>query len=151
MRKFKIGSRKIGDNYLPLIIAEIGINHFGSLKQAKKIVLAAKKAKIICVDGVYNAFKDDVGLKNEAEHGRDLGFDGKTLIHPAQIAISNKTYTPSFDDKELYTRQIEAFDEAVKNGKGVAVLDGNIVENLHVEIAKRNLALMWAIEDLEEN
>ena len=113
-------------------------------------VLAAKKAKITCVDGVYNAFKDDVGLKNEAEHGRNLGFDGKTLIHPAQIAISNKTYTPSFDDKELYTRQIEAFDEAVKNGKGVAVLDGNIVENLHVEIAKRNLALMCAIEDLEE-
>ena len=112
-------------------------------------ILAAKSAGIICIDGVYNAFKDDVGLLNEAEQGRDMGFDGKTVIHPLQLDIVNKTFAPSIDEKELYLRQIEAFDEAIKEGKGVAVLDGKIVENLHVEIAKRNLGLMTAIEELE--
>jgi (3S)-malyl-CoA thioesterase len=112
-------------------------------------ILAAKSAGIMCIDGVYNAFKDDVGLLSEAEQGRDLGFDGKTVIHPLQLDIVNKIFAPSVDEKELYIRQIDAFDEAIKEGKGVAVLDGKIVENLHVEIAKRNLGLMTAIEELE--
>ena len=112
-------------------------------------ILAAKSAGIMCIDGVYNAFKDDVGLLSEAEQGRDLGFDGKTVIHPLQLDIVNKIFAPSVDEKELYIRQIDAFDEAINEGKGVAVLDGKIVENLHVEIAKRNLGLMTAIEELE--
>ena len=112
-------------------------------------VLAAKSAGIICVDGVYNAFKDEVGLLTEAEQGRDLGFDGKTVIHPLQLEIVNKTFAPSLEEKELYISQIKAFEEAIIQGKGVAVLDGKIVENLHVEIAKRNLGLMTAIEELE--
>ena len=112
-------------------------------------ILAAKSAGIMCIDGVYNAFKDDVGLLSETEQGRDLGFDGKTVIHPLQLDIVNKIFAPSVDEKELYIRQIDAFDEAIKEGKGVAVLDGKIVENLHVEIAKRNLGLMTAIEELE--
>ena len=112
-------------------------------------VLAAKSAGIICVDGVYNAFKDEVGLLTEAEQGRDLGFDGKTVIHPLQLKIVNKTFAPSLEEKELYISQIKAFEEAITQGKGVAVLDGKIVENLHVEIAKRNLGLMTAIEELE--
>ncbi|MDE2693936.1 MAG: CoA ester lyase [Paracoccaceae bacterium] len=112
-------------------------------------VLAAKSAGIICVDGVYNAFKDEVGLLTEAEQGRDLGFDGKTVIHPLQLEIVNKTFAPSLEEKELYISQIKAFEEAITQGKGVAVLDGKIVENLHVEIAKRNLGLMTAIEELE--
>jgi (3S)-malyl-CoA thioesterase len=112
-------------------------------------ILAAKSAGIMCIDGVYNAFKDDVGLLSETEQGRDLGFDGKTVIHPLQLDIVNKIFAPSVDEKELYIRQIDAFDEAINEGKGVAVLDGKIVENLHVEIAKRNLGLMTAIEELE--
>ena len=111
-------------------------------------VLAAKSAKVPCIDGVYNAFKDDDGLLHEAKQGRDLGFDGKTVIHPLQLEIVNDCFSPSFEDKELYLKQIEAFDLAVKNGKGVAVLDGKIIENLHVEIARKNLALMNSIQNL---
>ena len=63
--------------------------------------------------------------------------------------ILNKTFAPSLEEKELYISQIKAFEEAIIQGKGVAVLDGKIVENLHVEIAKRNLGLMTAIEELK--
>ena len=111
-------------------------------------VLAAKSAGIACIDGVYNAFKDDKGLLLEAEQGKDLGFDGKTVIHPQQLLTVNSSFSPSYEEKELYLRQIEAFDLAVKEGKGVAVLDGKIIENLHIETARKNLALMDAIQRL---
>ena len=123
-------------------------NRLPLLNSLSMCVLAAKSAKILCIDGVYNAFKDDDGLLNEAKQGRDLGFDGKTVIHPLQLEIVNNCFSPSFEDKELYLKQIEAFDLAVKDGKGVAVLDGKIIENLHVEIARKNLALMNSIQNL---
>ena len=123
-------------------------NRLPLLNSLSMCVLAAKSAKVPCIDGVYNAFKDDDGLLHEAKQGRDLGFDGKTVIHPLQLEIVNDCFSPSFEDKELYLKQIEAFDLAVKNGKGVAVLDGKIIENLHVEIARKNLALMNSIQNL---
>jgi (3S)-malyl-CoA thioesterase len=111
-------------------------------------VLAAKAAGIAVVDGVYNAFKDDDGLKVEASQGRDMGFDGKTLIHPAQVAIANATFAPSLEEIELAKRQIEAFEVAVEQGLGVAVVDGRIVENLHVKVAQATLAKAVAITEL---
>ena len=123
-------------------------NRLPLLNSLSMRVLAAKSAKVPCIDGVYNAFKDDDGLLHEAKQGRDLGFDGKTVIHPLQLEIVNDCFSPSFEDKELYLKQIEAFDLAVKDGKGVAVLDGKIIENLHVEIARKNLALMNSIQNL---
>ena len=123
-------------------------NRLPLLNSLSMCVLAAKSTKVPCIDGVYNAFKDDDGLLHEAKQGRDLGFDGKTVIHPLQLEIVNDCFSPSFEDKELYLKQIEAFDLAVKNGKGVAVLDGKIIENLHVEIARKNLALMNSIQNL---
>ena len=112
------------------------------------MLLAASGHDVIAVDGVYNQFKDEEGLRAECEQGRDLGFDGKTLIHPAQISITNGCFAPSQAELDLAHRQIEAFDEIEKSGQGVAVVDGKIVENLHVETAKKTLAKAAAIADL---
>jgi (3S)-malyl-CoA thioesterase len=113
------------------------------------MLLAARGNDVIAVDGVYNQFKDEEGLRAECEQGRDLGFDGKTLIHPAQVAVTNECFAPSEVELGLARRQIEAFEEVEKSGQGVAVVDGKIVENLHVETAKKTLAKAAAIADLD--
>ncbi|MGB0250611.1 MAG: CoA ester lyase [Rhodobacteraceae bacterium] len=112
------------------------------------MLLAARGNDVIAVDGVYNQFKDEEGLLAECDQGRDLGFDGKTLIHPAQVAVTNECFAPSEAELDLARRQIEAFEEVEKSGQGVAVVDGKIVENLHVETAKKTLAKAAAIADL---
>ncbi|SDX16363.1 HpcH/HpaI aldolase/citrate lyase family protein [Litoreibacter albidus] len=112
-------------------------------------LLAARAQGLVCVDGVYNAFKDDDGLQAECMEGRDMGFDGKTLIHPAQVAITNAVFGPSTEELELARRQIDAYEQAKADGQGVAVVDGKIVENLHVETATRLLAKADAIKLLE--
>jgi (3S)-malyl-CoA thioesterase len=110
-------------------------------------LLAAKAEGRIIVDGVYNAFRDDDGLRAECEQGRDMGFDGKTLIHPAQLAIANAAFAPSVAEIDLSRRQIAAFEEAQAAGHGVAVVDGRIVENLHVATARALLARAEAIAE----
>ncbi|PIE08250.1 MAG: CoA ester lyase [Rhodobacterales bacterium] len=112
-------------------------------------LLAARADGIPIVDGVYNAFKDEDGLRRECEQGRRLGFDGKTLIHPAQLAIANEVFSPTEEALALARRQIEAFEAAKAEGKGVAVVDGKIVENLHVATAGALLAKAEAIAALE--
>lgn len=111
-------------------------------------LLAARAHGRVIVDGVFNAFKDDEGLRLECEQGRDMGFDGKTLIHPAQIAIANDSFAPTGDEVDLARRQIGAFEQARAEGKGVAVVDGRIVENLHVETARGTLARAQAIAEM---
>ncbi|MHA7867805.1 MAG: HpcH/HpaI aldolase/citrate lyase family protein [Salipiger thiooxidans] len=113
-------------------------------------LLAAKATGCVIVDGVYNAFKDDEGLKAECDQGRDMGFDGKTLIHPAQVAITNAAFAPTEAEIDLAKRQIEAFEAAGKAGQGVAVVDGKIVENLHVATAQSILAKADAIAAMAE-
>lgn len=108
-------------------------------------LLAAKAHGKIIVDGVFNAFKDDDGLRVECEQGRDMGFDGKTLIHPAQLAIANQVFAPTDAEIDLARRQIDAFHAASAEGRGVAVVDGKIVENLHVETARKTLDRAEAI------
>lgn len=108
-------------------------------------LLAARAYGLIALDGVYNKYLDEDGLRSECEQGRDLGFDGKTLIHPAQLAISNEAFAPSEAEVELARRQIAAFEEIEASGQGVAVVDGKIVENLHVATAKSILAKAEAI------
>ena len=112
-------------------------------------LLAARAEGLVVVDGVYNAFKDDEGLRAECEQGRDMGFDGKTLIHPAQVDIANAAFAPSEAEVDLARRQIAAFEEAEASGQGVAVVDGKIVENLHVATAKATLAKAEAIAALQ--
>ena len=112
-------------------------------------LLAARAHGIVAIDGVYNAFKDEDGLRVECEQGRDLGFDGKSLIHPAQVAVTNAAFAPTEAEIELAERQIAAFAEAEASGQGVAVVDGKIVENLHIVTARATLAKAAAIAELE--
>ncbi|MDS9467197.1 CoA ester lyase [Paracoccus sp. MBLB3053] len=111
-------------------------------------LLAARAHGRVIVDGVFNAFKDEEGLRAECEQGRDLGFDGKTLIHPAQLSVANEIFGPSEAELDLARRQIEAYEAARLQGKGVAVLDGRIVENLHIVSARAMLAKAEAIAKL---
>ena len=112
-------------------------------------LLAAKAAGIVALDGVYNAFKDDDGLRAECREGRDMGFDGKTLIHPAQVGAANAAFGPTTDEIDLARRQIAAFEVAEVAGQGVAVVDGRIVESLHIVTAQAILAKADAIARLE--
>lgn len=108
-------------------------------------LLAARAHGRTIVDGVYNAFRDTEGFAAECAQGRDLGFDGKTLIHPDQIDAANRAFAPSEDEIALARRQIEAFAQAQAAGQGVAVVDGKIVENLHIVTAEATLAKARAI------
>ncbi|QGX97278.1 CoA ester lyase [Roseovarius faecimaris] len=114
------------------------------------IVMAARAARIVAIDGVYNRFRDGEGLKHECEQGRDLGFDGKTLIHPSQIEVTNAEFSPTQSEIDLARRQIAAFEESMASGKGIAVVDGNIVENLHVMAAQKILAKAKAVAEMAE-
>ncbi|RJE81363.1 CoA ester lyase [Paracoccus sp. JM45] len=111
-------------------------------------LLAAKAHGVVIIDGVFNAFKDDDGLRAECDQGRDMGFDGKTLIHPAQLEIANQAFAPTDAEIDLARRQIDAFDDATAQGRGVAVVDGKIVENLHVATARDILQKAQAIAEM---
>ena len=111
-------------------------------------VLAARAEGKVIVDGVFNAFKDEAGLRSECEQGRDMGFDGKSLIHPAQLEAANEIFAPDADELDLARRQIAAFEQARAEGRGVAVLDGRIVENLHVATAEALIGKAEAIAAL---
>lgn len=119
----------------------------GPLRTALDLcLLAAKTEGRVIVDGVYNSYRDTDGLATECAQGRDMGFDGKTLIHPAQVEVANRIFAPTSGEIDLARRQIAAFEEARKQGQGLAVVDGRIVENLHVATARRTLAKAEAIE-----
>ncbi len=110
-------------------------------------LLAARAAGKVILDGVYNDIKDEAGFLAECEQGRDLGFDGKTLIHPSQVEPCNTTFAPSPEDVDKAGRIIAAFEEAEADGRGVVTVDGRMVENLHVEQARRTLAIQAAIDE----
>jgi (3S)-malyl-CoA thioesterase len=112
-------------------------------------LLAAKANGLTIIDGVYNAFRDAEGLAAACAQGRDMGFDGKSPIHPDQIAVANAALAPTAAEIDLAARQIAAFEAAVAAGQGVAVVDGRIVENLHVAAARTTLARAAAIAALE--
>jgi citrate lyase subunit beta/citryl-CoA lyase len=107
-------------------------------------VLAARVHDIEIIDGIYNDFNDEAGLRREAEQGRDMGFDGKMLIHPSQIGPVNAIFAPSAEEVDFARRIIAIFDEPENLEKGVVQIDGKMVERLHLDIARRTLALMAA-------
>ncbi|PKP73523.1 MAG: CoA ester lyase [Alphaproteobacteria bacterium HGW-Alphaproteobacteria-6] len=125
--------------------ARVGPDRHALVTALQLCLLAARAHGRVIVDGVYNAFRDAEGLGAECARGRDMGFDGKTLIHPAQIAVANAAFAPDPAEIDLARRQIAAYQAALAAGGGVAVVDGRIVENLHVETAHRILALAEAI------
>lgn len=112
-----------------------------------KCVLAARAAGISVLDGAYMDLNDEDGFRASCEQGRDLGMDGKTLIHPKTIDAANEAFAPTSADLAWAEKIISAHAEAVKAGKGVVVVDGKLIENLHVAEAKRLMALSDAIND----
>lgn len=109
-------------------------------------VLAAHACGVDVLDGVYNDLGNTEGFVRECEQGRDMGFDGKTLIHPNQIAACNQVFSPSAEDVAQARKIIAAFELPENKGKGVVQLDGRMVEILHADIARRTVAIAEAIE-----
>ncbi len=110
---------------------------------------AAREAGISILDGVYNDVKDLDGFRAECVQGMEMGFDGKTLIHPGQVEIANDVWAPSEADVEHARKVIAAFDEGLREGKGVVTVDGRMIENLHVANAQRVIAVADAIAALD--
>ena len=108
-------------------------------------LLAARAAGKVIIDGVYNDVKNLEGFDAEARQGREMGFDGKTLIHPAQVEPANVAFAPSADDIEHARAMITAFDEAKAAGQGVVTFNNKMVEELHIRDAHRILAFAEAI------
>lgn len=108
-------------------------------------LLAARAAGIAILDGVHLDLSDDEGFRTSCEQGRDLGMDGKTLIHPKTIDAANEVFAPSESEVAWARKIIEAHAAAAREGKGLVVVDGKLIENLHVADAKRLLAMSDAI------
>jgi citrate lyase subunit beta/citryl-CoA lyase len=106
---------------------------------------AARAHDLTILDGVYNNFRDTEGYAKECRQGRMLGFDGKTLIHPDQVALANEVFSPPAAEVEFARKIIAAFDLPENKGKGVINLEGRMVELLHAEIARRTVAIADAI------
>jgi citrate lyase subunit beta/citryl-CoA lyase len=111
-------------------------------------LLAAREAGKTILDGVYNDIKNADGFRAECVQGAEMGFDGKTLIHPDQVGVANDVWSPSEAEVEHARKVIAAFDEALAAGKGVVQLDGRMIENLHVANAQRAIAIADAIAEL---
>lgn len=111
-------------------------------------LLGAREAGKVILDGVYNDVRDPDGFLAEAQQGKLLGFDGKTLVHPSQVEPANEVWAPTADEIEFSRRVIAAFEEATARGQGVVTVDGRMVEHLHVQNAERILAVAAAIDAL---
>lgn len=109
-------------------------------------LLAARATGKVILDGVYNDLSDDEGFEAECRQGRQMGFDGKTLIHPKQLEPANRIFAPTEDEVERAREIIGAFEEAEREGRGVVTVGGRMIENLHVDQARRTLAQHDAIQ-----
>ncbi len=111
-------------------------------------LLAARAHGLAILDGVHLDLDDAEGFRQQCRHGADLGFDGKTLIHPNTIKDANDAFSPTSSELAEAARMIAAYEEAAREGRGVAVLDGQLIESLHVENARRVVATADAIKAL---
>ncbi|HLJ71512.1 MAG TPA: CoA ester lyase [Roseiarcus sp.] len=114
-------------------------------------VAAARAHRVDIIDGVYNDFADLAGFQRECEQGRDMGFDGKTLIHPGQIAACNEIFAPTKAEIAAASAVIAAFDEPLNRDKGVIQIDGKMVERLHADMARRTLAIAEGVAALTQS
>ncbi len=120
-------------------------NRIGLQYSLGRCVLAARANHKDILDGVYLDLQDEVGFASSCQQGVDLGFDGKTLIHPKQLVAANDVFSPSADDIERARKIIRTWQQAEAEGKGVVVVDGQLIEIMHVDEAKRCLAIAEAI------
>jgi citrate lyase subunit beta/citryl-CoA lyase len=113
-------------------------------------VVAARGYGLDIIDGVYNDFRDEAGFRKECEHGRTLGMDGKTLIHPSQVAPCNEIFSPTEEEIAWSKKIIRAFDEPENAPKGVITVEGKMVERLHLVQAQRMVAIANSVKEIEE-
>ena len=135
-----IGGIVVGTNDLAKeLVLPKQTSRAGLLYALGSIILTAKAYNVITLDGVFNSISDQEGLLAEASEGKNMGYDGKTLIHPNQIEAANKVFSPSAKEVELANKIIEAYEKAKEEKSGVTTVDGVLVEELHV---KQSLALI---------
>lgn len=120
-------------------------DRIGFVTALSQCVLSARAYGLDAIDGVHLSLDDDSGYAQACAQGRHLGFDGKSLIHPKQIAEANQVFGPAAGAGEQAQRIIDAWQQAAAEGQGVVVIDGKLVENLHVDEARRTLAIIDAI------
>ncbi|PPC87863.1 MAG: CoA ester lyase [Hyphomicrobium sp.] len=120
-------------------------NRFAVVPWLAMTLVAARAYGLDVIDGVYNDFKDDSGFRAECEHGRTLGMDGKTLIHPSQVTPCNEVFSPTEDEVSWSQKIIKAFEQPENARKGVITVDGRMVERLHLVMARRVAAIAQAI------
>jgi len=120
-------------------------NRFAVVPWLAMTLVAARAYGLDVVDGVYNDFKDDAGFRAECEHGRTLGMDGKTLIHPSQVMPCNEVFSPTEDEVSWANKIIKAFEQPENARKGVITVEGRMVERLHLVMAQRVAAIARAI------
>jgi citrate lyase subunit beta/citryl-CoA lyase len=125
-------------------------NRFAVVPWLAITIVAARAYGLDIIDGVYNDFKDEVGLRAECEHGRTLGMDGKTLIHPSQVAPCNEIFSPTDEEVEWSKKIIKAFDQPENAKKGVITVEGKMVERLHLVQARRTVGISNAVRQIEE-
>lgn len=113
-------------------------------------LLAARACDVAIIDGVHLDLEDEEGFAHACRQGKEFGFDGKTLIHPKTIAVANRAFSPSDEEVAWAHKVIAAHKEAQEKGEGLVVVDGKLVENLHVEDARRVLLLTRAIAETEK-
>jgi citrate lyase subunit beta / citryl-CoA lyase len=109
-------------------------------------LLAARAFDLAILDGVHLDLADDEGFAQSCRQGRELGFDGKTLIHPKTVAAANAIFAPSAEEIAWSRRIIAAHQAAIEAGRGIVLVDGKLIENLHIENAHRLIALAVAID-----
>ncbi len=110
-------------------------------------LLGARAAGVYVLDGVHNDISDAEGFAEVCRQSAEMGFDGKTLIHPSQVEPCNEIFAPSMEDLDFHRQVMEAFEQATSQGRGVVTVDGKMIENLHVAQAQRALALAEAISN----
>jgi citrate lyase subunit beta/citryl-CoA lyase len=126
--------------------ADLSVNRRPALYWLSAAITAARAYNLDVLDGVYNNFRDGEGYRRECVHGRRLGFDGKTLIHPDQVAVANEVFAPPAAEVAFARKILAAFARPESTGKGVITVEGRMVELLHAEVARRTVAIAEAIE-----
>ena len=124
-------------------------NRFAVVPWLAMTIVAARAHGLEVLDGVYNDYKDEAGLREECEHGRTLGMDGKTLIHPSQVGPTNEIFSPTEEEVAWSRKIMAAFDLPENAKKGVITVEGRMVERLHLVMAKRTVAIAEAIAQMD--
>jgi citrate lyase subunit beta / citryl-CoA lyase len=124
-------------------------NRFAVVPWLAMTIVAARAFRLDIIDGVYNEFRDDRGLREECERGRALGMDGKTLIHPSQVGPCNEIFSPTQEEIYWSRKVIDAFGQPENAKKGVIVVEGRMVERLHLGMAERTVAIAEQIREME--